>query len=273
MILQLILHSMIVFAAICPHPPAIIPGLKDSEKGRLKKTIRAMEELSEEFKESQPETVIVISPHGPMRYDKFTINLETRLRGDFSDFGAEKETLDFSNDITLGKDIFSNARKQHLPIEILRESKLDYGTLIPLSYLTADLENKPKLVPLTYTAFNWEMHYNFGKMLGQTIIESERSIALVASGDLSHRLSENSPAGFSPYGDKFDKTLIELLEKNDPKKVASLNPEFCDEASECGLRSILVLLGALDNRRSVFRQLSYESPLGVGYLVGKWKLK
>jgi aromatic ring-opening dioxygenase LigB subunit len=38
-------------------------------------------------------------------------------------------------------------------------------------------------------------------------------------------------------------------------------------AGECGLRSIVILMGALDGLKVKPEILSYEGPFGVGYLV------
>jgi len=71
---------------------------------------------------------------------------------------------------------------------------------------------------------------------------------------------------------KFDHALVDLLKRNEVDKIRNLNPEFCDEAGECGLRSIIITLGALADLKYSFKQHSYEGPLGVGYLVGEWKI-
>ncbi len=263
---------MLSFAAICPHPPAMIPGLKNSSSRKIKKTIHGMNILADEFEKVNPTTVVLVSPHGPMRYDKFTVNLEQPLYSNLTDFGAEKEAEPFFNKVALGEKIFSTTRKLHLPIERLREPRLDYASIIPLLYLTKSTEKLPSLVPLTYNSFDWKMHYNFGKVIGQVIASMEEPIAFIASGDLSHRLSDDAPAGFSPYGKKFDNTLIELLEKNQPEKILGLNPDFCSQAGECGLRSIIIALGVISHKRSIFQQISYENSLGIGHLVGQWRL-
>ena len=40
-----------------------------------------------------------------------------------------------------------------------------------------------------------------------------------------------------------------------------------DDAHECGLRSILILQGILSKIKHDPKMLSYEHPLGIGYLV------
>lgn len=264
---------MLNFAAICPHPPLIIPEIGGSQTVLAKKTIDALEKLAKEFKKVAPETIIIISPHGPMRYDKFTINFEDSFRGSFSDFGtSDANDCTFSNNLALAKLIFSELRKKHFPLEVLRESRVDHGVLIPLFHLLKNLDWKPKIIPLTYTALDWQTHFNFGKFISEVVDNIDQSVAIIASGDMSHRLTEDAPAGFSPYGIKFDQTLIELLKKKETSKIMNLNPDFCEEAGECALRSIIIALGALETHRYTFKQLSYESPVGVGYLVGHWKI-
>ena len=40
----------------------------------------------------------------------------------------------------------------------------------------------------------------------------KQNTVIIASGDLSHRLTEDGPYEYSPQGAKFDKELIENLE-------------------------------------------------------------
>lgn len=263
---------MINFAAICPHPPLIVPQVGGSQLALLKKTVQAMESLADELKKHKPETIVVISPHGPMRYDKFTVNLEENLKGSFSNYGGDSEDYAFGNDINVAKQLFTFLKEKQLPVEVIREAMLDHGTLVPLHYLISKLEQMPQVIPLTFTSLDWSTHGRFGKTIGSVLNRQEHNIALIASGDLSHRLTEDAPAGFSPYGMKFDHALIDLLKKNEVDKIQNLNPEFCDEAGECGFRSIIVTLGALTDLKYSFKQYSYEGPLGVGYLVGEWKI-
>jgi aromatic ring-opening dioxygenase LigB subunit len=263
---------MINFAALCPHPALIIPSVGGSQAALAKKTVQAMEQVALDLKKHKPEIIVVISPHGPMRYDKFTVNLEESFKGSFSNFGGSDEEFFFKNDTYLARHLFSYLKEKGHPVEVIRENILDHGTLIPLFFLTQQLEEQPCIIPLTFTSLSWATHFEFGRTIGTVFNRQEENVAIIASADLSHRLTENAPAGFSPYGTKFDCALTDLLKKNDTQKILNLNPDFCDEAGECGLRSIIVALGAISDLRSTFKQLSYESPMGVGHLVGEWKI-
>ena len=49
-----------------------------------------------------------------------------------------------------------------------------------------------------------------------------------------------------------------------------LDPVFCEKAAECGLRSFIIMAGALDKKSISATLLSYEGPFGVGYAVASF---
>jgi len=54
----------IVFAAISPHPPIILPSVGSKEdRKKVKKTIDALEILGKKLKEANPDSTIISSPH------------------------------------------------------------------------------------------------------------------------------------------------------------------------------------------------------------------
>jgi AmmeMemoRadiSam system protein B len=104
------------------------------------------------------------------------------------------------------------------------------------------------------------------------INQTNKRIAVVASGDLSHRLTKDAPAGYSPIGKEFDKKIIKLLKEKKIKEILNLDPKFVDQAGECGFRSILILLGVFKDINFDFDVLSYQGPFGIGYLVANFKI-
>lgn len=54
----------IVFAAISPHPPIILPSVGSTQdRAQVKNTIEALEKLGKKFKELNPDSIIISSPH------------------------------------------------------------------------------------------------------------------------------------------------------------------------------------------------------------------
>lgn len=256
---------MINFAAITPHPPIIIPGIgQPDDLKKVKKTISALEKLGTELEKEKPDTILLISPHAQMNHHTFVINSSPKLVGSFIDFGMDKD-FTFKNNFDLVEEIVSAANDKNIPVH-LHESFLDHGTLTPLYYLAKTI--KPKLVQLAFSMMDYQKHYQYGKLIGEVLKKSKEKIAVVASGDLSHRLTPDAPAGYSPRGKDFDEKLIKLLSKKDVRGIVNLDENFIEEAGECGLRSIIILLGIL-NGECEFDILSYEWPFGVGYLTAK----
>lgn len=263
---------MLKFAAICPHPPIIIPTIGspiDLEKAS--QTIKGMEKLSEELSKVKPETLLVISPHGPLDFDYFTINNFPILAGHFYNFGDFQTELIFKNDLDLVKKIEKECKKEKMPLKILSLKEIDHGSLVPLFYLSQKYPNF-KIVLLTFSYLDREVHFEFGKLLFKVIKKSKENIGIIASGDLSHRITPDAPAGFSPKGKEFDEKLIKLLKEKKIQEILNLDPNFIEEAGECGYRSIVILLGALNKLNWKTEIISYQSPFGVGYLVANLKI-
>ncbi len=263
---------MLKFAAICPHPPIIIPTIgRQADLKKVSKTIEAMEKLAEKFAKSAPETVLVISPHAPIDFNQFTVINSPTLTGHFYNFGDFQTELIFRNDENLIKIIGKECQKEKIPLRVADIKELDHGVLVPLYYL-AKLHPNFKVIPLAYSYLDLATHLKFGKVL-QKVINKAARIGIIASGDLSHRLTPEAPAGYSPEGKKFDKKLVELLRKKDVGGILNMEPDLVEEAGECGYRSIIILLGLLNGLDWQAEILSYEGPFGVGYLVASFKLK
>lgn len=262
---------MLVSAGVVPHPPILIENIGKDNIEKLEKTIRSYDLLEDELIASGVDTIIVISPHGEISQDNFIINTNEKYVANFQDFG------DFSTKLTFKSDLqFINALKSQnettLPIQLTYHENLDHGSAVPLYYLTRKKKDY-RIVPINYSLGSLEDHVKFGEAIKEACFSLEKKYAIIASGDLSHRLSRNAPAGFSPKAKEFDKKLIQLLKKQNIEGLLNLDQSLIDDAAECGLRSILVLMGAIQNMNYDFQVLSYESPFGVGYLVGEVKFK
>jgi len=260
----------LVYAAITPHPPILIPSIGKDNLSQLEKTQKSFLELEGNLYTSKAETLIIISPHGHCQEDAFTMNLNPKFEINFEEFG------DFTSKLNLEGDV-GNAYKirEHLetraPLQLISQEKLDHGCGVPLYLLTKNIP-KLKIIPLYYSNLTLEAHFNFGKLMQREIQVNKDRIAVVASGDLSHRLSKNAPAGYSPKGSKFDNKLIELLQNKKTQSILGMNEKLINEAGECGLRSIIILLGIMNGIEYKPEKLSYEGPFGVGYLSMNFKL-
>lgn len=267
----------LIFGAITPHPPILVPEVGGRETKKIKKTTVAMQKLTKKLAEKEPETLIIISPHGLIYPDRMNVCGVEKLVGNLAQFGAPQVSFKFENDLELAEKINQEGNKNSIET-LLYESdqnsyQLDHGILVPLYFLTQKLERPVKLLPIAYSFLNREAHFKFGQIIQAVASKLSANIALIASGDLSHRLLPSAPAGYSPLGKEFDEKLIQYLKDKNTDAILNFDDDFVEEAGECGLRSILILLGALSSLKYEVEVLSYEGPFGVGYGVINFKLQ
>ncbi len=259
----------LVFAGITPHPPLLIRSIGRQAGLKAKKTRQAFENLSEDLYASKPELILIISPHGDIFPDSFNINIAHEYQTDLKDFGDLTTNKKYKGDMGFAGRIQSECEQEKIPLNIIHEKKLDYGTSIPLYFLTEHLSNIP-IIPIGYSELDFKSHQKFGSILKKEINRTNKRIAVIASGDLSHALTSDSPAGFAPEGQEFDDKIQELLKEKSLSGMLQLKPEFIKKSSECGFKSFLILLSILQNVNAVYKQYSYEAPFGVGYLVANF---
>jgi aromatic ring-opening dioxygenase LigB subunit len=261
----------LVYAAIVPHPPLLIPTIGREHTAQLTKTKDSFDLIAEELYVVRPETIIIISPHGAVHHQAFNINLSPNYSGNLEKFGDHATRSDFVGDVGLSYQIREKLETKE-PLQLFTDSNLDYGSFIPLHLLFGTQNTKPQIIPIHHSSLGLDEHFSFGQALQHEISISGKRIAVLASGDLSNRLTPNSPAGYSPKAEKFDNKLVELLLKNKTKEVLDLSPELISEAGACGLKPIVMLLGILEGFNAEPQRLAYEAPFGVGYLTLKYNL-
>jgi len=261
----------LVFAAVTPHPPVLMPEIGKEASTKAEKSKKAFKKLEEELYVSKPDIIIIITPHGEILEKAFLININPDFETNFEEFGHFTTKLNWDGAPNLGTLIKLNADKKNIPVSLMNEKKLDHGVSIPLYFLSEHL-NTIKILPINYSELPPKNHLEFGKLLKDFIINSNLRFAVIASGDLSHGLTTESPSGFSQTGKEFDNKVIELLETRNTTGFLNLYDHYPNEVNECGYRSILILLGILKNMQYNFKNLAYESPLGVGYLTGQFDL-
>ena len=257
----------IVFSAIVPHPPILIPNAPETARERLVATRGALEVLAEELYASRPNLLIIISPHTGNYAEAFSVFGHPSFQSYFEEFGDVVTKRTWLGAPEIAAKIAHQPTKKNIPVQMTGEGRLDHGASIPLLFLTEHLPHL-KILPIGFSNLSPKTHLEFGESIKEVIAEEPIRAAVIASGDLSHTLAPDSPAKFNPRGKEFDRVLIELLCAKNTIGIANLDPALIKAADECGYRSILILLGILKNLDTTFHTLSYESPFGVGYLTG-----
>jgi AmmeMemoRadiSam system protein A/AmmeMemoRadiSam system protein B len=260
--------SSLVYAGIAPHPPIMVPEVGGDASLEVRQSIEAMAELTARIIHSGAETVVIISPHARLEQAAFVAYDGPKLYADFANFRAPTATVHAELDDELLREITRIADEQHLATRRIAGLDLDHGTAVPLYFLQRYGWNG-RLVALGYSYLSSEDHVRFGQCIKLAIESVGKPVAFIASGDLSHRLTREAPAGYNPEAHLFDEEVIDAINSCATKRIVDLDPELRRLAGECGYRSMLVAIGAAQELDPSCEVISYEAPFGVGYLVAQ----
>jgi len=259
--------SSLVFAGIAPHPPIMVPEVGRDASAEVRASIEGMAELTRRLIDSKAETVVIISPHAPLERDAFIAYDGPQIHGDFANFRAPTATVNAEVDDELLNEITRAAANEHLIVMRVKGFDLDHGTAVPLYFLQRNGWHG-KVIALGYNFLSNDDHVRFGKCVREAIQKLGRRAAFIASGDLSHRLKRDAPAGYYPDAHLFDEEVVDAIRNCATQRIVEIDQELRRAAGECGYRSMLVAIGAIqpDSNCEV---ISYEAPFGVGYLVAQ----
>lgn len=268
--------GQIVYAGFAPHPPLIVDEVGGRAIEQVKDTVKNMEGMAEELVKADADTLIIISPHSPVLRDVVGINMEAKLKGSLAQFGAPQVKFEKENNLELAQLIAEEGSAKGVQAVSLSEyssrEDLDHGITVPLYYFDKKGFDG-KLIVISISLLSLKEHYAFGTALQSAVNKSNNNAAVVASGDLSHKLIPGAPAGYDEKGKEFDLKIKSSLKNNSFLDILEMPEELSERAGECGLRPLVMLLGALEGLAPSSRVLSYEGPFGVGYLVASFNIK
>ena len=253
-------------AFILPHPPIIMPQVGRGEEKKISKTISSFEEIARRVAALKPDTIVLTSPHSIMYSDYFHISPGVSAQGDLGSFGAPQVAVSARYDTWFIGELEKEAKSKGIPAGTLgeRDKTLDHGTVIPLAFVNK-VYSDYSLVRIGLSGLPLADHYRLGMCIARVAERSGKNVVFIASGDLSHKVSASGPYGFAPEGPEFDRQITGAMAEGDFLKFLSFPPEFTEKAAECGLRSCVIMAGALDGKRVQAELLSYEGTFGVGY--------
>jgi AmmeMemoRadiSam system protein A len=260
-----------IWGAFMPHPPVLVPAVGQGREQEAGATIRGVEKLCAELAalpDARPDVLMVLSPHQPYAPGGLFLNAAPRFHGSLSPFGAPQVSLDMaaSGDCFNALASYLTERGFQVFAGEGEDITRDHGSIVPLHFIASALGGElPPLVLGSPIGLAPEQALELGKALAA--FEPGLRCALLASGDLSHRLKRDGPNGYHPDGQVFDDAVVRAFTEGDPSILTNMPEQTLHNAGECGLRSALVLLGLCNSPLSVF---SYEGPFGVGYCNALW---
>lgn len=259
-----------VFGVISPHPPIFVPAVGGQRAQVARSSLDALERARRALERFAPETLIIVSPHAPAFADAFCIDDSPSFIGSLSQFG-DPAAREYGGDPELAREIGTRIAEAGTPVAMrsedgrLRAGWLDHACIVPLAFL--DPHARCAIVVLSLSELGYENHRSAGTAARSAADALGRRVAFVASGDMSHRLTADAPAGYSPRGHELDATISGLVEQGRLHQLMEIDPELIESGGECGLRSLITLGGFCCEDPAPARLLAYEGPWGVGYLT------
>ena len=235
-----------------------------------------MKEMAAALVQSNPDTVVIITPHGPVYSDVLSVRAQRHLEGDFRAFGAGECKITTTTDLDvvrlLTQEIDANSKTPLVVLddkfvnEYRIEKKLDHGVMVPLHFLVL-AGYSGQIVVIHIGFFTYLELYEFGISLYRAIKASGKRVGVIASGDLAHRLTSSAPAGYNPRAKDLDAEIVRIVKEFDAPGLIHINRRLVEDGGECGIRPLAILMGSLDKYQVSPRVLAYAGPYGVGYCV------
>ncbi|MFI6832881.1 class III extradiol dioxygenase subunit B-like domain-containing protein [Kribbella sp. NPDC050241] len=225
----------VVAAAVCPHPPVIVPELAFGAAPELDSLRAACLAAIDVLAEADALVIVGSGPVTGRRYD-------ASAGGSFAAYGAPQ--------VRVG----------------------DGEAVLPLSLLVgAWLVGQSKAAGVRRTSISVaDDSPEVCLALGREIAESNDRIGLLVMGDGSARRSDHAPVHLHPRAEIFDATVAKALRTVDLDVLAALDPDLATVLQAAGRAPWQVLAGAL-TQTALTGNLTYDAaPYGVGYFVASF---
>jgi AmmeMemoRadiSam system protein A len=256
----------IVFAGLMPHAPILVPGVGRERLAEVAATVQSMATVSSHAMAAQADTLVLISPHSPRQPGAFGLWQTRKLRGSLARFGSPESRVELPLDRAFAERLETAAAHRGLRTWSITGEPLDHGAMVPLCYLVSAGWKGPTLIlGLNYTGDGG--CDELGEAIAATARELNRRTAIIASGDMSHRLTTSAPCGYHPDAHRFDETFIALLQTGAFREIIRIDASLQELAAQDVTDSTTVALAATGYRTDGHAMLSYEGPFGVGYGV------
>ncbi len=259
---------------IACHPPVLIPEVGEGRENEAQKTIRGLRDLALKVAEVKPEVIVCITPHGNVFRDGVAVVYENQMKGDLRNFGHPEINLEKDCDMGLLDELNMSFGKNNCHTIFLNEAiaaeykidlNLDHGVLVPL-YFIEKYYRTYKIVHITIGELSLIELYKMGIVIREAIEARGKEAMILASADLSHCLKDEGPYAFNPMGPLFDENIVNGIKDKNYYSILTVPHQVYEPAGQCGLKPIIMGLGATDGRDTEAMVFSYEGPFGVGYM-------
>jgi len=228
----------LVAAAVCPHPPLLVPGVGAGASGELDGLRAACDAAVAGLAAAQPDLVVAVGAApvlGPAPAGAW---------GSLAGYGVRVPVGEGAGDATL-----------------------------PLSLTVARwlLDRAASAAPALLFGVEPDAAPERCRTVGEALADRAARVALLAMGDGSARRSPKGPAPPDPDAEPFDTTVESAMGAADPAALLALDPARAERLLAAGRASWQVLAGAAGDGAFAGEVGWSGAPYGVTYLVASWR--
>jgi hypothetical protein len=231
----------VVAAAVCPHPPLLVPELASGAAGELDGLRTVCRAAIDAAMAVSPAAVVMVGAgerylwHEAGEFGSlhpWGVPVVGRLGGR-PEYGAAGGSLPLS--LTVGAWLLGSVSR---PVR---------GLSVPADTPAEDC-----------------------RALGRTVADTAETVALVVMADGSIARNEKAPGYVDPRAEPFDAAVAEALAAGDPEALGKIDAQLAAELGCSGRAAWQVLAGACAGRTWRAALHYAEAPYGVGYFVASW---
>ena len=271
----------VVLAAKVTHVPSMFISEEDGpHKGCRKAAIAGLQKIGDRIRELGVDTIVIADTHWLVNAG-YHINANTDCSGLYTstEFPHFIRNLEYSyvGDAELGEAIAEKATEMgtftrcHTDVPSLG---LQYGTLVPLRFMGIDESIKIISIAAWIYDAGLEESKVMGEAVRKAVEDSDKRVAFLASGSLSHRIAPNQVVdqylfrNSSPFNEKTDHMVLDMWQKGEIQEFLKMLPQYAKDCSgEGNMHDTAMLFGLLgwndyDGRGEVYTEYFPSSGTG-----------
>ncbi len=249
----------VVLAAKVTHVPSMFISQRPGKyQGCRQFAIDGLKHIGDLCRDRQVDTIVIADTHWLVN-SGFHINAKPDMNGVFTstEFPQFLSNLEFAHkgDPEFGQllaDIASNQGTHTLCHREIPSLNLMYGTLVPLHFM--GIGEEIRIVSVAGWMYDADLQES--RVVGEAIAEaanaSDRRVAFLASGSLSHRIPPNKVAGdyllkiSRPFNEITDKLVLSMWEQGRVSEFLDMLPQYAHDCDgEGGMHDTAMLFGLL----------------------------
>jgi hypothetical protein len=234
---------VLVAAAVCPHPPLLVPELASAAAAELDELRTCCLHAVDAVAAAVPEALIVIGAGEATRH------FEPGTSGSMAHYGVD------------------------IPVALpgIGVGGATPALPLPLAIGAWLLAQAGWTAPVRGVSVAAGAQADECAAVGRELAATADRTALLVMGDGTACRSERAPRPYDERAAGFDASAVQALGDADPAALLALEPQLAAELSAQGRAAWQVLAGAADDAALDAEVLYDRAPYGVGYVVAIWE--